>query len=123
MTADSVRTPTSSYGASAAPAEPLVRFLPVAGGSYVAAWVLGLALGPSAPAPTAPAADIQAFYIENAGGVVLQSLLVHGLAGIALVLLALGFARALPAWPAETRWIRVTGLAAAAVSFVQVAWR
>jgi hypothetical protein len=52
---------------------------------------------------------------------VLQSLLVHGVAGIALVLLALGFARALPTWPLEAGWIRITGLAAAAVSFFQVA--
>jgi hypothetical protein len=117
MTADSVRTRMPSTGT---PADPLVRSLPVAGGVYVLAWVLGLLLGPSAPEPTAPAADIRAFYVDQASGVVLQSLLVHGVAGIALVLLALGFARALPTWPVEARWIRITGLAAAAVSLIQV---
>jgi hypothetical protein len=121
MTADSVHTPTPTSAAPGAPADPLVRSLPVAGGVYVLAWALGLLLGPAAPDPTAPAADIQGFYVDNAGGVVLQSLLVHGLAGIALVLLALGFARALPSWPPEARWIRITGLAAATVSLVQVA--
>ena len=121
MTADSVRTPMPSSGTPDASADPMVRLLPAAGAIYVLAWALGLLLGPSAPAPTAPAADIRAFYVDHAGGVVLQSLLVHGVAGIALVSLALGFARALPTWLVEARWIRITGLAAAAVSFVQVA--
>jgi hypothetical protein len=121
MTADSVRTPAQSPGTPGAPADPLVRSLPVAGGVYVLAWALGLLLGPSAPGPTASATEIQAFYVDQPGGVVLQSLLVHGLAGIALVGLALGFARALPSWPLEARWIRGTGLAAALVSFLQVA--
>jgi hypothetical protein len=120
MTANFLRTPAPSSGAPATPAGPLVRFLPAAGGVYVLAWVLGLLLGPSAPAPTAQAVDIRAFYVVHAGGVVLQSLLVHGLAGIALALLALGFVRALPVQPAEARWIRTTGLVAAGVSFAQV---
>jgi hypothetical protein len=120
MTADSLSATAPGPRRSRVPADALARLLPIAGTVYVLAWVLGLVLGPTAPSPTAPATDIQAFYVEQAGGVVLQSLLVHGVAGIALVLLALGFARALPTWPPEARWIRITGLAAAAVSFVQV---
>jgi hypothetical protein len=114
MTADSLSATAPGPRRSRVPADALARLLPIAGTVYVLAWVLGLVLGPTAPSPTAPATDIQAFYVEQAGGVVLQSLLVHGVAGIALVLLALGFARALPTWPAEARWIRITGLAAAA---------
>jgi len=121
MTTDSVRTHAESRDTTGAPSDPLVRSLPVAGGGYVLAWVLGLLLGPSAPSPTAPATDIQAFYVDQPGAVVLQSLLVHGLAGIALVGLALGFARALPNWPPEALWIRLTGLAAGLVSLLQVA--
>jgi len=120
MSADSIRTTAPALRRSGTRTDAVVRLLPLAGTVYVVAWVLGLVLGPSAPGPTAPAADIQAFYVDRPGLIVLQSLLVHGLAGIALVLLALGFARALPTWPAEARWIRITGLAAAAVSFVQV---
>ena len=121
MTVESVRTPPPSSGTPGARADALARFLPVAGTVYVLAWVLGLLTGPSAPAPTAPAVEIRTFYVDNTGGVVLQSLLVHGLAGLALMALALGFARALPNWPLEARWIQVTGLAAAFVSFMQVA--
>ena len=120
MTADSLHTPARRVGPARPTGDPLVHFLPVAGACYVLAWVLGLLLGPSAPSPTAPAADVRALYVDHAGGVVLQSLLVHGVAGVALVLLALGFARALSSWPSEAGWIRITGLAAALVSLVQV---
>ena len=82
--------------------EPLVRFLPVTGAVYVLAWVLGLLLGPSAPAPTAPAADIRAFYVDHAGGVVLLSLLVHGVAGIALALLPSAAPGRCPPRPRQT---------------------
>jgi len=97
------------------------RLLPVAGTIYVLAWIFGLLLGPEAPAQTATENQIQAFYDHHSGGIVLQSLLVHGVAGIALAAMALGFARALPAWPAEALWIRISGLAAAAASLLQVA--
>jgi len=94
--------------------------LPVAGAAYVLSWLLRLALGPTAPAPRGPAADIQHFYVGHTGGIVVQSLLVHGTAGIALVVLALGFARALSAEGPPAGWIRAIGLAAALVSFLQV---
>jgi hypothetical protein len=119
MTADSTRT-TSTPRSPGASADPLIRLLPVAGSVYVLAWVLGLVLGPAAPDPGARAADIQAFYADHGAPVVVQSLLVHGVAGIALALLAFGFARALSTWPPEARWIRLTGLSAAATSLLQV---
>lgn len=67
-----------------------------------------------------PAVDIQAYYVGHTGGIVVQSLLVHGLAGIALAVLALGFARVLSAEGPSARWVRGTGLAAALVSLLQV---
>src|SRR3954447_8829630 len=121
MTTDAIRPSNPLKPRSGSPANAVHRLLPVAGTTYVLAWILGLLLGPKAPAQTASANEIQAFYVEHPGGIVLQSLLVHGVAGIALAAMALGFARALPAWPAEALWIRISGLAAAAVSLLQVA--
>jgi hypothetical protein len=121
MTTDAIRPSNPLKPRSSSPADAVHRLLPVAGTTYVLAWVLGLLLGPKAPAQTASANEIQAFYVEHPGGIVMQSLLVHGVAGIALGAMALGFARALPAWPAEALWIRISGLAAAGVSLLQVA--
>src|SRR3954469_22973485 len=120
MTAESLRTTTSVRRGRGGRAGALDRLLPVAGAVYVSSWLLGLSLGPSAPGPRAPAVDIQAYYVGHTGGIVVQSLLVHGLAGIALAVLALGFARALSAEGPSARWVRGTGLAAALVSLLQV---
>jgi hypothetical protein len=119
MTTESLRTTTVRRYAGGR-ADALVRFLPVAGAVYVVSWVLGLLVGPSAPSVGAPAGEIRDFYVGHTGGIVVQSLLVHGLAGIALAVLALGFARALSAHGAPATWIRATGLAAAVVSLIQV---
>src|SRR3954471_12013941 len=120
MTAESLRTTTSVRRGRGGRAGGLDRLLPLAGAVYVLSWLLGLSLGPSAPGPRAPAVDIQAYYVGHTGGIVVQSLLVHGLAGIALAVLALGFARALSAEGPSARWVRGTGLAAALVSLLQV---
>src|SRR3954470_14787080 len=120
MTADSLRTTTSVRRGRGGRAGGLDRLLPLAGAVYVLSWLLGLSLGPSAPGPRAPAVDIQAYYVGHTGGIVVQSLLVHGLAGIALAVLALGFARALSAEGPSARWVRGTGLVAALVSLLQV---
>src|SRR3954464_4760592 len=119
MTTESLRTTTVRRYAGGR-ADALVRFLPVAGAVYVVSWVLGLLVGPSAPSVGAPAGEIRDFYVGHTGGIVVQSLLVHGLAGIALAVLALGFARALSAEGPSARWVRGTGLAAALVSLLQV---
>jgi hypothetical protein len=107
-------TPTTVQLASQRPAAQ--RALPAAGAIYVLAWLGGLLITPSAP-DTADAAAVHAYFTAHAGGFVQQALLVHGIAGLALGGLSIGFADAV----GRGRWITGTGLAAAAVSLVQVA--
>ncbi|MGN6752786.1 MAG: hypothetical protein ACTHJJ_09550, partial [Intrasporangium sp.] len=68
----------------------LARATAFAGVLYVAAWIAGLLVGPTAPAGTASDMSVHSFYVEHAGAALVQSLLVHGVAGLALALLALG---------------------------------
>jgi hypothetical protein len=103
--------------ATASDRNPL-RGLPLAGLVYVLAWIVGPVVAPAAPENSAPAAEIHSYFTAHAGASVVQALLVHGIAGLALIALALGFAAALD----DSRFagaIRVTGVAAAAVSLVQ----
>jgi hypothetical protein len=85
----------------------------VAGFTYVAAWLAGLAVAPAAPAPDAAADTVAAFYAAHRGATTVQSLLVHALAGVALLV----FARSLRAGPRAT----AAGVAAAVVSLAQAA--
>lgn len=97
------------------------RTLRIAGGTYVAAWLVGLTIAPAAPKQTAPAAEVHSYYVQHTGAIVLQSLLVHGLAGVALLVMAVTMARALAGTGRAATWIRATGCAAALVSLAQVA--
>lgn len=92
-----------------------VRLLPVAGTTYVLAWLIGLFAAPSAPANDASADSIHRYFADHALAASVQALLVHGIAGLALVALTVGFARNL----ADNRLITVTGITAAAVSLTQ----
>jgi hypothetical protein len=100
--------------------DPVVRLLPWAGAAYVLSWTAGLVLAPAAPSPDAPAAEVHAYYVDHAGAVLGQSLLVHGLAGVCLAAMAVGMGRAFHRDEPLAGWVRGTGLAAALVSFVQV---
>ena len=123
MTAQPLSSPTSTRrtAAGGTSRDPVVRLLPWAGATYVLSWAAGLVVAPAAPSPDAPDAEIHAYYVGHAGAVLVQSLLVHGLAGIALVAMAVGMARAFRRDVLFAGWMRGTGLAAALVSFVQVA--
>ena len=97
--------------------------LTVAGFTYVAAWVVGLAVAPSAPSPDASDAAINVFYADHQSATLLQAALVHCIAGLALA----GFVVALARGPAaghvdgtRTAFL-AAGLAAAGVSLVQFA--
>jgi len=101
---------------------PSGRRVSVAGAVYVAAWVVGLVTGPAAPSATASDADIHSFYIDHGPATMVQSLLIHGLAGLALATLALTVPVATQASSALRRVVVGSGLAAAAVSLIQVAF-
>src|SRR3954470_19059679 len=78
----------------AAPQRPWVqRALPGVGAVYVLAWLLGLLIAPAAPG-TADAGAVHAFFTAHADAFVGQALLVHGVAGLALAGLTVGFAAA-----------------------------
>jgi hypothetical protein len=101
---------------------------------YVAAWVVGLLLAPAAPASTAPAGEVHAYYAGHAAAILVQSLVVHGVAGVALAVLAAALpvvARAHVPVPAPGAGrpngrlesaVRLLGWSAAGVSLLQVAF-
>ncbi len=87
----------------------------VAGAAYVGGWIAGLAVVPSVPT------DVHAFYVSHPTQVAVQALLVHGLAGIALAVLALVLPRAVGLAGRSAALVRGAGCAAAAVSLAQTA--
>ncbi len=90
---------------------------------YVAAWLAGLAVLPEAVDPRAGAGTIGRYLVAHAGAAVLQSWLVHGVAGMALVwfvrfaLAVLGQDERPSALHRVTRW---AALGAGAASLLQV---
>src|SRR3954465_6318976 len=98
---------------------PAGRWTSVAGAAYVTGWVAGIAIAPSGPGADPDA--VHAYYVSNGAPVAVQALLVHGLAGAALAVLALVLPRALGS-AGRLAWVlRASGFAAAAVSLVQTA--
>ena len=99
----------------------IARWLAAAGGVYVASWIVGLFVAPSAPSPTASDAKVQAFFAAHHSATLIQALLVHGIAGVALGSFVGGLARALPAPSAAgaRKLFLGAGLGAAVVSLVQ----
>ena len=100
---------------------PTGRRLSVAGATYVAAWVAGLLVGPTTPAATGPDIAIHDYYLHEGAGILVQSLLIHGLAGAALLGLAWTIPAATRASTRLGRSVTILGSAAALVSFLQVA--
>ncbi len=97
-----------------------ITVLPAAAAGYVAAWIAGLLIMPSAPAG---AVELHAHIAAHRTGTVLQSLLVHGVAGIALAVIGVSLGR-LAARRAAGRLpalISASALTAAAASLAQVA--
>ncbi|KAE8765285.1 hypothetical protein [Georgenia thermotolerans] len=87
-------------------------------GVYLAAWLVGLVIAPASPAAFAPAAEVHAFFAAHGGAALLQSGLVHGVAGLALAGWVLAVGR-----PGRQlrRSVTAAGLTAAALSLVQAA--
>src|SRR5690349_13375819 len=84
-----------------------------AGSWFVCAWLVGLVVAPAAPPADAPAADVAAYFAAHAWSTTLQSVLVHGIAGVALLVIARSLATG--------RAARLAGTAAAVTSLVQAA--
>jgi hypothetical protein len=101
---------------------PRGRWISVVGALYVGSWVAGLVLAPETPGATASGDQIHHYYATQGSVIVAQSSLIHGLAGIALAVLAFGIPAATSASPGLSRMIRAFGVAAAAVSLLQVAF-
>lgn len=95
----------------------------VAGLAYVAAWVIGLVIGPASLDVTASGTAVVRAYAGQQGAAIAQVVLAEGVAAVALavVVLALGqAARGRGAGRMATR-IEVAGLAAVVLSLVQCA--
>jgi hypothetical protein len=95
----------------------------VAGVAYLVAWVAGLAVWPSNLDVAASGSQVVAAYTGHRGVAITQSLLVHGVAAVALavVVLALGQAARRRDGGPLARATVVAGVSAAAVSLLQCA--
>ncbi len=96
------------------------KLLRTAGFTYVGAWIVGLLVAPSAPNPTASDAKVQAFFVAHHSATLIQALLVHGLAGLALAVFVVVLARLLPTPSSIRSLFLAAGLGAVLVSLVQV---
>lgn len=100
------------------PVRAASRAVTTAAVSYIVAWLVGLFVAPSVPGSTAPDTEVRAYYVDHAAAVMVQSLLIHGIAGLCLLVLAWS----VPSAGRARTWARITGGAAAAVSLLQVAF-
>jgi hypothetical protein len=95
----------------------------LAGVAYVVAWVAGLAVWPSNLDVNASGSQVVAAYSGHQGAAMTQSLLVHGVAGVALAIVVLAIGRAArrrDAGPLGPVMV-VAGVGAAVVSLAQCA--
>jgi hypothetical protein len=114
---------------STAPSRPIgggARLLtaPAAAGvAYLVAWVTGLAVWPSNLDVAASGSQVIAAYTGHRGVAMTQSLLVHGVAAVALAIVVLSLgqaARGRDAGPLTQATV-VAGIGAAAISLLQCA--
>lgn len=95
------------------------RLARVAASTYLAVWATGLAITPSGPDPlSATAAELHAHATSHTAGLATQSMLVHGIAGLALLTVAL----LLPGRLGDDRTARLaraSGIVAAIASLAQ----
>ena len=90
-----------------------------AAGVLALALAAGALIAPSAPSPLASRLRVHEYFVAHHDAAFNQSLLVHGVAGVALVVLAVALWRM--SVGGVRRWVfLVSGVAAAAASFVQL---
>jgi hypothetical protein len=100
------------------PSTPLERALPVAGLTYVGAWLVGLAVNPAGPALDAGRQVVVAHYADHAAQAAAQSLLVHGVAAAALGFVVLTVTRR--AEGPDRLLARTAGMTAVGLSLMQM---
>ena len=95
----------------------------VAGVAYTAAWAIGLGVWPSNPDVAATGSRVVTAYAGHQGVAMIQSLLVHGVAAVALAVVVLALGQAARRRGAEqlARATVVAGVGAAVVSLLQCA--
>ena len=116
------RTAPDHVQATGSPKSRRGRVIAVTGAAYVASWVTGLVLAPATPAATAPAETIHEYYATEGTSILVQSSLIHGIAGVMLAVLAFAIPAATAASVVQSRVIKVAGVAAALASLLQVAF-
>jgi hypothetical protein len=101
-----------------------VRWGAWAGIVYVLAWLAGLFVAPSAPDPFGSAGTINAYFSAHRPAAMIQSVFVHGLAGVALLGLTVALWEYLAAGDTAgpRRVMLIAGVLAGVVSFLQVAF-
>jgi hypothetical protein len=99
----------------------------LAGFFYVLIWILGLALEPSSPGLKSSSADLTAFYLTHQQVHLIQSYLIDGVAGIALLFFSAGCASYFHRIKNQDWTLPLvifgSGVAASGVSLVQAAFQ
>jgi len=89
--------------------------------TFVSAWLVGLALAASGPKPSDTAQTIANYYASHEHTSVLANLLIDGIAGAAIIALAVGLRRYLNNHSKLTTWMYAAGFAAGITSLFQAA--
>ena len=101
------------------------RWVAGAGFAYVAAWLVGLAIGmaTSSPAPTDAIQTIEAYFRAHREAAMIQAYVLDGLAGISLIVFAAALRSALQRFEGESATVSSilfgAGVAAGTVSLLQ----
>src|SRR4051812_19617997 len=96
------------------------RLQMAAGVAFVSAWLVGLALATDGPKPDDPAATIAAYYGDHEVRSMIATLLIDGLAGLAIFALAYCLWRYLSGEPRLGKVVLWAGIGAATASLVQM---
>ena len=89
--------------------------------TFVSAWLVGLALAASGPKPSDTAQTIATYYASHEHTAMLANLLIDGIAGAAIIALAIGLRRYLANDSKLARWMFAAGIAAGITSLFQAA--
>ncbi len=113
--------PKVATAIEARPQAALVRVAGWFGLLYVVAWVVGLFTTPSTPNAFAHATTVNRYFVDHNGATLTQAALVHGVAGLTLIVFAVGLGRYVERGVANRGAVRASvtcGVAAGLVSLV-----